>query len=78
MTRATAAGLADDRRVAVLRTGSDFDRPAIGRSDVSNLLNYEAQDGFVLAVNNLYLAGNPLVQNIVTNWAEWEKAVPKP
>jgi purine nucleoside permease len=78
LTRATAAGLADDRRVAVLRTGSDFDRPAIGRSDVSNLLNYEAQDGFVLAVNNLYLAGNPLVQNIVTNWAEWEKAVPKP
>ena len=28
--RATAAGLADDSRVAVLRAGSDFDRPAPG------------------------------------------------
>ncbi|WP_284947203.1 purine-nucleoside phosphorylase [Acidisoma cladoniae] len=78
LKRATAAGLADDQRVAVLRTGSDFDRPAPGGSDVANLLNYQAQGGFMPAITNLYRAGNPLVQDIVTNWAEWQTAVPTP
>jgi purine nucleoside permease len=78
LTRATAAGLVDDQRVAVLRTGSDFDRPAPGGSDVANLLNYQAQGGFVPAIDNLYRAGNPLVQDIVTHWAQWETGVPAP
>src|ERR1700744_5476027 len=63
--RAAAAGLADTNRVAVLRAGSDFDRPPPGVSNVDNLLNYQQQGGFVPAVDNLYLAGSPLVNAIV-------------
>jgi purine nucleoside permease len=78
LTRATAAGLADDSRVADLRAGSDFDRPAPGASDAENLLKYGEQGGFMIALDNLYRAGNPLVQEIVTHWADWEKGVPAP
>jgi purine nucleoside permease len=76
LKRATAAGLADDQRVAVLRSGSDFDRPPTGGSDVDNLLDYQAQGGFLPAVQNLYLAGNPLVEAITTDWPAWEDGVP--
>ncbi len=77
LTRATAAGLADDSRVAVLRAGSDFDQPPPGGSDVSNLLDYGKQGGFPIALENLYRAADPLVQAIATHWADWEKGVPK-
>ncbi len=76
LARATTAGLADDRRVAVLRAGSDFDRPPPGGNDAENLLDYSEQGGFVPAIANLYLAGNPLVQAIATHWADWEKGIP--
>lgn len=74
--RAAAAGLADTNRVAVLRAGSDFDRPPPGVSNVDNLLNYQQQGGFVPALDNLYLAGSPLVNAIVKNWAQWKDGVP--
>jgi purine nucleoside permease len=76
LKRATAAGLADDRRVAVLRAGSDFDRPPPGGNDATNLLDYTEQGGFDPAIANLFRAGNPLVQAITTHWADWEKGVP--
>jgi len=76
LKRATAAHLADDRRVMVLRTGSDFDRPPPGGSDVENLLDYQGQGGFAPAIANLYLAGNPVIQEIVANWSLWKSAVP--
>ncbi|EIP84780.1 MULTISPECIES: purine-nucleoside phosphorylase [Burkholderia] len=74
--RAAAAGLADTQRVAVLRSGSDFDRPPPGGSDVDNLLDYQSQGGFVPALDNLYLAGSPLVNAIVKDWAKWKDGVP--
>jgi purine nucleoside permease len=74
--RAAAAGLADTARVAVLRSGSDFDRPPEGGSNVENLLNYQQQGGFVPAIDNLYLAGSPLVNAIVKDWAHWKTGVP--
>ncbi len=70
LVRANAAGLADDSRVAVLRTGSDFDRPPPGGDDAANLLGYADQGGFGPAIANLYLAGNALVQAIVTHWPD--------
>jgi purine nucleoside permease len=76
LTRATAAGLADDSRVAVLRSGSDFDRPAPGGNDAENLLDYQKQGGFLIALENLYRAGDPLVQAIVSDWPAWERGVP--
>lgn len=74
--RAASAGLADTQRVAVLRAGSDFDRPPQGVSNVDNLLDYPSQGGFVPALNNLYLAGSPLVNAIVKDWAHWKDGVP--
>jgi purine nucleoside permease len=74
--RAAEAGLADTGRVAVLRAGSDFDRPPPGVSVVDNLLDYQRQGGFVPAIDNLYLAGAPLVNAIVQHWAQWKDGVP--
>nr|WP_302479031.1 hypothetical protein [Burkholderia lata] len=32
---------------------------------------------FAPATENLYRAGNPLVQDIVTHWGEWRDGVPR-
>jgi purine nucleoside permease len=76
LLRASRIGKVDISRLAVVRAGSDFDRPYPGYSEVDNLLKYADQGGFVPALENLYRAGNPLVQNIVEHWGEWEKGVP--
>lgn len=76
LARATAAGRVDDRRVLVMRTGSDFDHAPSGGNDVGNLLDFEAQGGFGPAIANLYIAGEPVVQNIVDGWASWRNGVP--
>ncbi|ROL82618.1 purine nucleoside permease [Pseudomonas protegens] len=77
LLRASREGLLDIQRLAVVRAGSDFDRPAPGASEVDNLLKYADQGGFVPALENLYRAGNPLVQDILTHWSTWEKGVPE-
>jgi purine nucleoside permease len=77
LKRGASAKLLDLKRVAVLRAGSDFDRPYPRQSAADNLLNYTAQGGFDIALQNLYLAGNPLVQEITTNWAVWRSGVPR-
>ena len=78
LKRAASVHRVDLNRVAVLRAGSDFDRPYQGQSSIDNLLNYAAQGGFEIAIDNLYRAGNPLVQQIVTHWNEWRTGVPHP
>ncbi|CAN7673070.1 purine nucleoside permease [Trinickia sp. LjRoot230] len=77
LKRAASAQRVDLNRVAVLRSGSDFDRPYAGQTSADNLLNYQDQGGFGPAVANLYLAGNPLVQDIVTHWERWRDGVPR-
>ncbi len=77
LLRASREGRVDVQRLAVLRAGSDFDRPAPGASEVDNLLKYADQGGFVPALENLYRAGNPLVQDILKNWSAWEHGVPQ-
>ncbi|SEB19364.1 purine-nucleoside phosphorylase [Paraburkholderia sartisoli] len=76
LKRAASTGRVDLNRIAALRSGSDFDRPYDGQSASDNLLNYAAQGGFGPAIENLYRAGNPLVQDIVTHWGEWRDGVP--
>lgn len=76
LLRASREGLVDIQRLAVLRAGSDFDRPAPGASEVDNLLKYADQGGFVPALENLYRTANPVVQDILKNWSEWEEGVP--
>lgn len=78
LLRASTAGRLDINRLAVLRAGSNFDRPYPGYSEVDNLLKYADQDGFAPALENLFRAGNPLVQEILRNWSAWEQGVPAP
>ncbi|CAE6712806.1 hypothetical protein R69658_01007 [Paraburkholderia aspalathi] len=77
LKRAASVHKVDLSRVAVLRAGSDFDRPYDGQTSADNLLNYAAQGGFTIAIENLYRSGNPLVQDIATHWGEWREGVPK-
>ncbi len=77
LKRAASVHKVDLNRVAVLRAGSDFDRPYDGQTSADNLLNYAAQGGFTIAIENLFRTGNPLVQDIVTHWNEWREDVPK-
>ncbi len=76
--RAAAAGRADVKRVAVLRAGSDFDRPYSGQSAADNLLGYADQGGFDISLENLYRAGLPLVKDITAHWQIWKTGTPKP
>jgi purine nucleoside permease len=77
LKRAASVHKVDLNRVAVLRAGSDFDRPYDGQTSADNLLNYAAQGGFTIAIQNLFLSGNPLVQDISTHWGEWRDGVPR-
>jgi purine nucleoside permease len=77
LKRAASVHRVDLDRIAVLRAGSDFDRPYPGQTSADNLLNYAAQGGFSIALTNLFRAGNPLVQDIATHWGEWREGVPR-
>ncbi len=76
LKRGASLKLVDLNRIAVLRAGSDFDRPYPGQTSADNLLTYQAQGGFAIALQNLFLAGNPLVQEISTHWPAWRRGVP--
>jgi purine nucleoside permease len=67
LKRASTIGKLDLTRVAVLRTGSDFDRPYPGQTDADGLVNYGGQGGFLPAISNLYKAGEPLVAYILAH-----------
>jgi purine nucleoside permease len=77
LKRAASVKRVDLSRVAVLRAGSDFDRPYEGQSASDNLLNYADQGGFTPAIENLYRTGNPFIQEVVTHWGAWRKGVPQ-
>jgi purine nucleoside permease len=74
LKRGAAAGRLDLKRVAVLRTGANFDRPHPGQSAQESL---NAQSGgFPLSTANLYRAAWPLVSDIVARWPQWRDGVP--
>ena len=74
LSRGAAAGRLDLRRVAVLRTGANFDRPHPGQTAQESL--NAASGGFPLSTANLYNAAWPLVSEIVTHWTQWRVGVP--
>ena len=74
LRRGAAAGRLDLHRIAVLRTGANFDRPHPGQSAQESL---NAQSGgFAIATANLYRAAWPLVSDIVAHWPQWRGGVP--
>lgn len=68
------AGRVDFRRVAVLRTGSNFDREAPGQ-DVAESLHAKS-GGFVPATTNAYRVGKTLAAAILADWPRWRDGVP--
>ena len=76
LRRGAAAGRLDLHRVAVLRTGANFDRPHPGQTAQESL---NAQSGgFPISTANLYRAAWPVVSDIVAHWPQWREGVPKP
>ena len=74
LKRGAAAGRLDLARVAVLRTGANFDRPHPGQGVRESLA--ADSGGFPLSTANLYNAAWPLVSDIVARWADWRGGVP--
>jgi len=75
LVRGAAAGRVDLKRVAVLRTGANFDRPHPGQ-DAKQSLGADS-GGFPLSTANLYNAAWPLVSDIVARWPAWREGVPE-
>lgn len=78
LARAAAAGRVDIKRLAVLRTGSNFDRPHPGQSAYQSLMasTQGGSGGFMPATNNLLRVGGALVRDIVARWPQWREGVP--
>jgi len=73
LTRGAQSGLTDIHRVAVLRTGSDFDRPYPGQSTFDSMVAQRSVAGAIrTSTANLVHAGMPLVKDIVEHWEQWE------
>ncbi|KAL5606396.1 hypothetical protein BROUX41_002813 [Berkeleyomyces rouxiae] len=67
LIRLAIEGLMDFGRVMVMRSGSNFDRPPEGVTAYEHLLVLD-QNGFSIAISNLYNAGIKIVQGIVEKW----------
>ena len=80
LARAAASGKVDIRRLAVLRTASNFDRPYPGQTAYASLMasTNGGSGGFGPATANLYNVGGLLVRDIVARWPQWEAGVPSP
>jgi purine nucleoside permease len=77
LTRGSQSGLLDLKRIAVLRSGSDFDRPYPHQSVLESMQAQRALRSAVrVSAVNLVHAGMPLVQDIVQHWDLWQRGVP--
>ncbi len=77
LTRGADAGLIDLRRVAVLRSGADFDRPYAGQAVFDSMRAQRGlADALRISTDNLVRTGMPLVTAIVGHWDLWQRGVP--
>jgi len=77
LTRGAQSGLLDLKRVAVLRSGSDFDRPYPQQDALAAMRAQFALTGAArIAADNLVRAGIPLVNTIAQHWDLWQGGVP--
>ena len=77
LTRASESHLVDLPRVAILRSGSDFDRPYPGQAVLASLhAQGDLAGAMHAATDNLVRAGMPLVEAISRDWGEWQGGVP--
>ncbi|KAM5350588.1 hypothetical protein ACJ41O_007093 [Fusarium nematophilum] len=67
LVRAAIEKFVDFERVMVLRTGSNFDRPPLGRTDLEHLTDAQ-QNGFTIAIDNIFNAGVEITKGIIEGW----------
>ena len=67
LVRMAIEGIVDFSRVLLMRTGSDFDRPPPNVTAFDNLRTTD-QNGFEIAIENIFAAGVEIVRGILTGW----------
>jgi purine nucleoside permease len=67
LLRADLAGLVDYSRTAIMRTASDFDRAPPGETETFHLLE-ASQEGFSISIENIFIAGSAIVEDILMYW----------
>ncbi|WP_435988283.1 purine-nucleoside phosphorylase [Sulfitobacter sp. SH24] len=72
LKRADEAGLLDFDRVAVLRTGSNFDRQGTDQTAIASL--QAKSGGFPLAAENAYRVAKSYAEAIMSDWNAWKEA----
>ena len=72
------AGRADKDRLLVLRTASNYTMPPPGKTAVENLLEerHDGYSGLDAALENAYLVGSVIVDEILANWSAYENRTP--
>lgn len=74
LSRGADMGRIDMKRVAVLRTASDFDQEYPGQTAEQSL--HAKTGAFIPSVENAYLVGSRLTHAIVSDWPAWKDGVP--
>lgn len=77
LLRGDLAGKADFSRLIIMRTASDFDRAPPDEDEVFHLL-YADQEGFEPSIENIFIAGNEIVQDVLIYWDSTYKEGLKP
>ncbi|KAF9767588.1 hypothetical protein IL306_015223 [Fusarium sp. DS 682] len=67
LVRAAIAKICDFSRVMIFRTGSNFDRPPPDYTDLDHLTAAK-QNGFAIAIANIFNAGIEIVKGIIEEW----------
>jgi purine nucleoside permease len=75
LKRGAEANLLDLNRVAILRTGADFDRQAPGETAAGSLSL--PPEIFLPSIANAHRVGARLAHTIVSDWAAWSVGPPK-
>lgn len=75
LKRGAVMGRLDFKRIAVLRTASNFDQEHPGQLP-SDSLNANS-GGFMPSLDNAYRVGSALTDAIIGDWASWKDGVPK-
>ena len=77
LERLSSIGKADRQRVLVLRGVSNFDQPPPGHPAVESLqaMIRANNDGYRLAIDNVWRVGTVFVQDVVGHWPAWQDGV---
>ncbi|KAI9060792.1 purine nucleoside permease [Trametes sanguinea] len=68
LLRGASAGLVDFSRIIIMRTASDFDRPFPEEDAATNL--FLMSPGFDISIQNIPVAGAPIVTGIISQWTK--------